>query len=186
MTSDDSAHPGDRFLLCESPELKRAVPADISAKEKRKLIEVKNEELFIPEISSLHDDYKNFVKDYIYRPKISSFYQGLQSSICYISEDKSRSYFEIQVKTQNQRKYLDASTLPDGSPNPGYHNHFRANQNEAVESIVGISDNSPPQFDLNFDEEKCYHIPGFRSTAEDDRSGIVAPKKWSICNSTHS
>lgn len=184
MTCDKNVHPGDRFLLCESTGVKGTVDPFISPDVKRSLIQVTEDSLFIPENSYLVVDYKNFVKDYIFQPKIKSFYQGLQSSICYLSDNGMRSYFEIQVKTQNMRTFLDTPTLSDGTPNPGYHNNFRTMQNKNVGIILGKS--VTPQFDLCFDPEKCYHISGFRENPEHDMSGIIAPKKWSICNSTHS
>lgn len=184
MTSDEKHHPDDRFLLCQTEGVKNAVPEKLTVAEKLSLIEVSYPNLCIPTKSDLLPEFKNFVKDYNIQPKIKSFYQGLQTSVCYIDQNNNRFYFEIQVKTQNQRKFLDSEFLPDGTPNPAYHNNFRQMQNETVSENINNSEEDFPQFDLSFSKEDI-RIKGFRKVPEDDTSGILSPKIWSICNSTH-
>jgi len=176
-------HPDDRFLLCESAELKNSVPAvdhigtPLSAAEKRELIEVKNDNLYIPEISKISSDFENFVKDYLIRPKKSSFYSGLQASLCHVDKRGQRVYFEIQVKTQNIYEFLNTKFLADGSINPAYHNTFRQIQTEINNSI---KEEHTPQFSLEFNPEECYHICGFRPDPEYDCSGVISAKRWTI------
>lgn len=177
-----AGHKQGLFLACDAGELKNSVPADLSAKEKRNLIQVDNPHFFIPESSGLKPEFRNIVKDYYYQPKKKTFYQGLQADLAYVDKKGKRSYFEIQVKTQVVRDDLDEEYLPNGEKNPAFHDFFRMTQTENSEKLL---DGKIPQFDLSFEPEKCYHIPGFRKDYSKDRSGIVAPTIWSLCYSSH-
>lgn len=172
--SSSKFHGGsEKFLLCDATELKDACPEDMSHKDKMELVSKVNPDIYIPKKSELNPQLRGFVKDYIIQPKTKTAYQGLQFVI-----SAAGYHFEIQIKSQVMRDYLD------DSKSPGNHNVFRMEQTETTQKRVK---NNPviSQLDLSFDPDKVYHVSGFRPKYERDLSGIIAPVIWSLRKSTH-
>lgn len=168
----DSKRSGEEFMLCDASELKDVYPLDElldEAKRPEILVELEklNPNCYIPLESGLLPKYRGFVKDYYRQPKFTG-YQGLQLVI----KTKKGIYFEIQIKTQPAYDYKNDPA------SPAYHGNYRNEQtNQNDKKVEGNPD--VPQFDLSFEPKKV-SILGFRSNPNVDRSGIIAPKKWSI------
>ena len=172
--SSSKFHGGsEKFLLCDAAELKDACNEGNSRKEKMELLSKVNPDIYIPEKTELKPELCGFVKDYIIRPKTKTAYQGLQFVIA-----AAGYHFEVQIKSQVMRDYLD------DSKSPGNHNIFRMDQTEATKNRLK-NDPSITQLDLSFDPKKVYHVSGFRPQYDRDLSGIIAPVVSSLSQSTH-
>lgn len=167
--SNSNEHKGSKFSLCDAGELKDTISTDHLPEEISALKSL-NPKIYIPSENLIEKRFRNFVKDYAFQPKITTGYQGIQ----FVLKTENGIYFEIQLKTQPMRDYLDAEN------SPGNHKKHKDAQTQIEDDIDCL------QFNLDFDPEKMIHIDGYRQNASFDRSGIVQAVKWDLKKSTHS
>lgn len=167
--SNSNAHKGNKTSLCDASPLKEAISSEHMSDE-IKVLKKLNPKICIPKESKIDRRFKNFIKDYVFQPKLKRAYQGVQ----FVVKGENGIYFEIQIKTQPMRDYLD------DEDSPGNHrNHKNGQKNRNIDDLDCI------QFDLDFEPEKMNHIYGYRPNIQFDRSGIIQAIKWDLRKSTH-
>lgn len=168
--ANSQEHKGSKFSLCDSDGVKDAMSVEHTEKEV-KLVRKLNPHIFLPSETLVEQKFLNYGKDYVFRPKLTTAYQGVQ----FVVKSDKGIYFEIQLKTQPMRDYLDVED------SPGNHKNHKREQ-----AVAGVeTPQSAFQFDVDFDENKMNHIYGFRKEPKFDRSGILQAIKWDLRKSTH-
>ena len=168
--SDSTQHRGSKFSLCDATDLKDAISSEHLPDEIKQVQKI-NPKIFLPEKPIICEQFRNFGKDYVFRPKITTAYQGIQ----FVIKSDKGIYFEIQIKTQPMRDYLDVED------SPGNHKRHKNKQMEEKNQ----SNDFLLQFDVNFDPDKMHHIYGFRKNPLFDKSGVIQSIKWDLRKSTH-
>lgn len=171
--SSSNEHVGTRFSICDTSSLKDTISAEHTLQELEELKKL-NPHIFVPEKSKINKRFANLVKDYVFQPKQETAYQGVQ----FVVKSESGFCFEIQIKTQPMRDFLDMDD------SPGNHSKHKKKQ-ATIFSQANEDDIETPQFDLDFDSTKMQHIYGYRKSIKYDRSGIVQAVKWDLKKSTH-
>ena len=168
--SNSNEHKGSKFSLCDAEELKDTISTERTPEEVKTLKNL-NSKIYLPAENMIEKRFRNFVKDYAFQPKLTTAYQGIQ----FVVKTENGIYFEIQLKTQPMRDYLDAED------SPGNHKNHKEKQIDSsdCEQLDCL------QFNLEFDSKKMSHIDGYRPNVSFDRSGIVQAVKWDLRKSTH-